>query len=409
MSYGLKGKVRQMVMEMQKIRNPGKEKIGRDVTLRQFMADNYHDPNGNPLGPKHLFAELGIDENLTTVNEIMEDEDNRFLMAELIRQGVRRGMGLAQREQLDEMRKKAAAASFAPITGEYAGGQRFISPEIFMDPISRGAVQGTFYPDLIIREIPVAQPQAIVPKIDMSDAAMADSNEAATIEEGSITYSTKTVTIAKKAKAIKITDEAVKFSSLSLLQIFLEDFGRLFGNTLNGMAVDTIINGDQADASEAATVIGVEVTANKITWLDYVRVAIRLGLIGQSGTQLIANETTANDFLNLSEVKSKTNLGDPLLNVSVRTPLQLPQDLYVSAHVPANKVIIQDPSASIVQLTAMPLMVETERIVMKQISGTALSIYTGFAKIQRKASLVIDGSILFSGNGFPSYMTPTAG
>jgi hypothetical protein len=41
-----------------------------------------------------------------------------------------------------------------------------------------------------------------------------------------------------------------------------------------------------------------------------------------------------------------------------------------------------------VQLTAMPLMVETDRIVMKQISGTAMSIYTGFAKIQRKASLV---------------------
>jgi hypothetical protein len=79
---------------------------------------------------------------------------------------------------------------------------------VFLDPVNRGAVQGTFYPDLIIREIPVAQPQAIVPKIDLSDAALVDSNEAATIEEGTITYGTKTVSIAKKAKAIKITDEA---------------------------------------------------------------------------------------------------------------------------------------------------------------------------------------------------------
>jgi hypothetical protein len=54
-------------------------------------------------------------------------------------------------------------------------------------------------------------------------------------------------------------------------------------------------------------------------------------------------------------------------------------------------------------------MVETDRIVMKQISGTAMSIYTGFAKIQKKASLVIDGSITFAANGFPSYMVPTAG
>jgi hypothetical protein len=46
MSYGLKGKVRQMVTEMQKLRDPGQGKIGRDITLRQFMAENYKDPNG---------------------------------------------------------------------------------------------------------------------------------------------------------------------------------------------------------------------------------------------------------------------------------------------------------------------------------------------------------------------------
>jgi hypothetical protein len=86
----------------------------------------------------------------------------------------------------------------------------------------------------------------------------------------------------------------------------------------------------------------------------------------------------------------------------------MPEEMFVSPKVGANKLVIQDPSSSIVQLTAIPLMVETERIVMKQISGTAMSIYTGFAKIQRKASVVIDGSILFSGNGFPSYMTPAS-
>jgi hypothetical protein len=408
MSYGLKGKVRQMVTEMQKLRNPGKEKIGEDITLRQHMARNFKSPAGDPLGPEHLFAELGIDEHRTTVKEVMDDEDNRYLMAELMREGARRGMGIAQREQLAAM-KKRALASFGPITTEAAGGQRFVSPEVFLDPVNRGAVQGTFYPDLIIREIPVAQPQAIVPKIDLSDAVLADSNEAATIEEGSITYSTKTVTIKKKAKAIKITDEAVMFSSLSLLQIFMEDFGRIFGHTLNGMAVDTIQNGEQADLSEAATVVGVENTTNGITWFDLSRVAIQFGLIGQVGTQIIGNATTALNFLNLAEVKNKQFPGAPLLATMMKSPLTMPEDLYVSPKVGANKVIIQDPSSSIVQLTAMPLMVETERIVMKQINGTAMSIYTGFSKIQRKASVILDGSILYSGNGFPTYMQPFNG
>jgi hypothetical protein len=43
MSYGLKGKVRTMVTEMQKLRNPGPNKIGQDITLRQHMAKNYKD------------------------------------------------------------------------------------------------------------------------------------------------------------------------------------------------------------------------------------------------------------------------------------------------------------------------------------------------------------------------------
>lgn len=406
MSYGLKGKVKSMVMEMQKLRNPGKEDIAEDITLRRYMAENFKMDAGEALGPEHLFAELGINENRTKVKELMDDEDDRYLVAELIREGIRRGMGLAQREMIAEM-KNRALASFGPITSEAAGGQRFVSPEVFLDPINRGAVQGTFYPDLIVREIPVPQPQAIVPRIDLSDAALADSNEAATAEEGSITYNTKTVTIKKKMKAIKITDEAVMFSSLSLLQIYLEDFGRLLGNTLNGMAVDTIVNGEQADLSEAATVIGVESTVNGITWFDLTRVAIQFGLVGQVGRQIIGNSTTGLNFLNLNEVKNRF-FGLPLLAVNMRSPLTMPEDLYISSKVGTNKIVVQDPSSSIVQLTAQPLMVETDRIVMKQINGTVASIYTGFSKLQRKASIVIDGSILFSGNGFPAYFTPAA-
>lgn len=406
MSYGLKTKVRDMVTEMQAIRKGTKTKAGREISLRQHMAANYKTPNGEPLTPNHLYAELGIDEHQTQVHELLDMEHGGYLAAELIRQSVRRGMGIAQREQLAEMRDRALA-SFGPITGEHAGGQRFVSPEVFLDPVSRGAVQGTFYPELIAREIPVPQPQTVVPRLDLSDAALADSHEAATIEEGAISYDTKTVTITKKARAIKITDEAVKFSSLSLLALFMEDFGRIFGHSLNLLAVDAIVNDAQSSTAEPAAVIGVENTSNGITWFDLARVAIRFGLIGHVGTQIIGNETTALNYLNLPEVKNKQQ-GTPLLAASLKSPLTMPTDLFVSGAVGTSKVIIQDPSASIVQLTAQPLMVETERLVMKQITGTAMSVYTGFAKLQRKASVIVDGSIAFSGNGFPTWMTPLA-
>ena len=407
MSYGLKGKIREAVLAMQVIRKGSATQGGREISLRQYMAKHFKDANGQALTPQHLFAELGINEQTTKVHELMDMEDGGFVIAELIRQSVRRGMGIAQRERLTEMRERAIA-SFGPITGEHAGGQRFVSPEVFLDPVSRGAVQGTFYPDLIAREISVAQPQAVVPRLNLSDAAMTDSSEAATIEEGSVSYDTKTVTIPKKGRAIKITDEAIKFSSLSLLALFMEDFGRIFGHTLNTMAIDAIVNDSLSSTAEPAPVVGVESTTNGITWYDLARIAIRLGLIGHTGTQIIGNETTALNYLNLPEVKNR-QIGTPLLTTALKTPLTMPEELYVSGGVGASKVVIQDPSASIVQLTAQPLLVETERLVMKQINGTAMSIYTGVVKLQRKASVIVDGSIAFSGNGFPAYMTPYSG
>lgn len=403
MSHGLKGKVREIVTRMD-----AQRQAGVDTNLRSFMAANYKDTNQQALTPEHLFAELGINPQRTQVNELMQDDDNKYLAAEIIRNGVRRGMGMAQREELQAMRQRALA-SFAPATSEAAGGQRFIAPEVFMDTVNRGVVQSMFYADLIVREERVPQPQTIIPKLDLSDAKLADSNEAATIEEGSISYATKTVTVKKKAKAIKITDEAVMFSTLSMLQLFMEDVGRILGHTLNGMAVDAIVNGDQDDLSENAPVVGVEDTANGITWFDLARVAIQFGLIGRTGIQVIGNATTALNYLNLPEVKNKQFPGAPLLATMMKSPLTMPEELYVSTKVGANKVVIQDPSTSIVQLTAKPLSVETERIVMKQINGTAVSIYTGFAKLQRNASVVLDGSIAYSGNGFPSYMQPYAG
>lgn len=404
--YGLKGKMRETVEELNALRDPGPGNIAQDVTLRQLMAKKFKGADGNPLGVNHLFAELGIEENLTTVHEAMKTEDGCFLVAELIRESARRGMGLAQRDQLAEL-KKVSLAGTGPITGEHAGGQRFVSPEVFLDPVSRGAVQGTFYPDLVIREIPVAQPQAVVPRFDLSDAALADSHEAATAEEGTISYDTKTVTLTKRSKAIKITDEAVKFSSLSLLQVFMEDFGRLLGNTLNGDAVNCLINDSLSSSAESAAVVGVADTTPGLTYADLVAVAIRFGLIGHVGSQIIANETMANKFLNLAEIKNRYQ-GTPLVPVQIKTPFQLPTELFISSKVAANKVIIQDPTASMVQLTAQPLVVETERIAMKQITGTIMSIYTGFAKVQRKASVVVDQSVTIGSAPFPSFMTPAA-
>jgi hypothetical protein len=402
-THGLKGKVRSIVKAMEAIRQD-KEKP-RNITLRQYLREKYK------LSPGQLFAELGIDPSFTLVREVMLDEDNAWILPEVIREAVQKGMGIAQREQMQAFYAAAAQQSYGPLTSEAGiGGTRWITPEIFMDPIMRGAVQAVFYPDLVIREITVGNMTVKMPYLNLSDAAIADSEEGATIEIGTVSYGDKDVTVRKRAKGIEITYEAIEFNNLDMVALFFQDFGRILGHLLNGDAVLTLINGDQANGSEAAAVIGVQDTTQGVQYIDVVRIWIQLQLLGRGSTSIIGNATTGLDYLLLPEVQRTIFPGaTALLPTRVRTPLPTMQDLYLSLKVPGSKLVFVDRTAALVQLTARPLLVESEKIVSKQIAGTYASIITGFANVQRNARVVVDGSIAFSGNPFPAWMQAYAG
>lgn len=394
-THGLKGKVKQLVKEME-ARRQHKEKP-QNLSLRQHLARNY-----DGLEPQHLYSELGIEPEFMTVKELMLDEDNAWLMPEIVRDGVARGMGLVQREQLTALRDFMSSLAVTSEAG--TGGNRWLSPEVFTDPVMRGAVQATFYPDLVVREITVGNLTVTVPFLDLSKATLKESHEGATIEEGSVTYKDKKVTIRKRARGIKVTYEAVEFNTLDLVQLYFEDFGRLLGHTLNGDAVLAIINGDQDDGSEAAAVVGVADPNVGITYKDVLRVWARLSMLGRSSTSIIGNETSAVDYLTLPEVLKKDQVGSAIAPTTIKTPLPTQQDLYLSVKVPGKKLIFQDSSASLVQLTARPLLVESERIVSKQLAGTYASIYTGFSKLNRNASVILDGALALNANPFPAWM-----
>lgn len=403
MSYGLKGKVKQIVLGLEAERtNPDG---ARDISLREYMAENFEADDKTPLGPEHLYADLGLDPQRTTVKELMDDEDNKYLMPLVIQDGVRTGMGLAQRERMAAVRERRE--SLSPIAAD-GGVERFMSPEVFLDPVNTGIVASIFYPDLIIREEPVKGLTVTMPQIELSDAALKDSGEAATIEEGTVTYGSKDIKITKKARGLKMTYESIMFNSLSLSSIWFQDAGRQLGHSLNGMAVDQIEDGTYVGGTEGADVVGVEDTDAGITWRDLCRVAIQGALIGRVYTQAIGNPTTALNYLDLDEMK-RLFFGNPMLGTKLKSPLTLPESLYVSANVAASQLILNDPSLSLVQLTAMPLMVETEKIVSKQIEAAYTSIYTGFAKVMRSGSVIIDGSQAFvadTATDFASWMQP---
>jgi hypothetical protein len=243
--------------------------------------------------------------------------------------------------------------------------------------------------------------------MNLADAVLNTTDEAATIEEGSITYDSKTVTLETKARGLKISYDAIAYNSISLAQRYMQDAGRTLGHTLNGMAVTTILNGDVAGGTEAAAVIGVADTDDGITYEDILRAAIRMGLIGRFATQLIGSETSTRKYMLLPEMKERF-LGTALLQTKLRSPLVLPDEIFPSSKMSDSKLALQDRSISLIQLTSMPLMVETDKIIMKRLNEVAISITTGFAKLSRTASVVIDGAIDYADNQFPAWMAPLA-
>lgn len=393
---GLKGKVRQIAAQMHAIRTD--RQAPRDISLREHLAAEYEQT------PEALFEELGINPHSTQIQQLMNDDDMKHLVPEIIRQGIMEGMGIVARQQLAAARQ--AIVSQGPVLSEGNGPAHWISPEVWLDAHNRGAVQAGYYNDLIVRDEPVSQDSVNIPYFNLSDAGARITDEAATIEEGTVDHNFKKVVIKAKGRSIKISYEAIMFNSVSLTQLFFVDFGRRFALAITADCVDVVISGDLADGSEAAAVIGVT-NAGTLAYKDFLRAGIRFNLLGRTGLVAIANEDTCLEYLDLAEVKTKQNLGAALMPVKFKSAVQTPEDLYASHKVPANRIAIVDTSVSLVKLTAQPLLLETEKIISKRLMNSVASTITGFAKLQRNGSVVIDKSLAFAGNGFPVWMSPT--
>ena len=371
MILGLKGKIQEIHKELQAARSGNKllkDKLSskRDVSLSEYLSAYFPDGNDKngifEMG--HLYNELGINPSVMTISQLIDlDQDSRWLV-----------------------------------------------PEIFRDAIRKGIRTSPFYPNLVIGNESVAQPQVNMPSIDLSDAEPAETNEGEDPNKGSISYDYKTVNITKQMIDLEITYEAIQYSTINLLSIFLQDVGVKFGLKLNNSLVNVAINGDQDDGSEAAAVVGIENTTTGILFKDLLYSWIRGSRLGRLYSAMIAGERMANKILNLSEFKEK-QAGTPQQNISVNELLPNQSQLYVSSQVPDNQVILVDPRFAFVQLTSAPLLIEGDQLIGKQIKETTVSITTGFANVFRDARHVIDASLTnaYSGgsNDFPEFMTPT--
>lgn len=285
---------------------------------------------------------------------------------------------------------------------EFPEGYRWLIPEVIREAIRLGLRKSPIYGNLIAAEETVTQPKVIMPHINMSDAMPSKVNESETIPVGSVSFGDKTVKLEKVGTGLKLTDEVQQYVPLNVLSLYLQDVGVKLNLALDTLAVDTLINGDQDDGSEAAPLIGVQNT-NTFTYFDFLRAIARLHRLGRTPQSILSNENPFLEIYNLAEFKGREgSVKDMTLNV--RTPLPTSMAYDIHGAMPAdNQVMLIDSTSALIKLNASALKVESERIVERQITGTFVTLTTGYATLFRDARLILDKSKAFSSQGFPSW------
>lgn len=285
-------------------------------------------------------------------------------------------------------------------------GVKWVVPEIMRSAIRLGMRRAPIYPNIIRGEEPVSALQVQIPYINMSDASARYVNEGETITFGDISYGSKEFRIRKMGRGIEWTDEMRLYSTLNVANIFFEDFGVKLGYGLDGAAVDILLNGEQANGSQSAPVIGVD-TVGTFSYRDLLRVWVRLTRMGKNPTTMVGGELAALSILDLDEFKKKEQ-GTTRASLNIRTPIPNSSEFFIHGSIPDTQVVILDPATTMMKFNARPLMIESERIVSNQTNASYASLTTGFAILFRDSRLILDSTLDESTNGFPTYMNPDA-
>lgn len=310
-------------------------------------------------------------------------------------------------EMLRELGIETEHDTFQGVITAFPDDLKYLVPEIIWSRVRLGLRRAPIYPNIISREEPISGLKVQMPFINMSDAAPRWVGEGETIQFGSISYGAKEFKIRKMGRGVKVTDEVMKYSTINVVNIFFEDFGVKLGYGLDSVAIDVLMNGEQADGSTSAPVIGVT-TPGTITYRDLVRVWVRMGLMGKNPNTMVGGEEMSTDILDLDEFKKSNRTAAPEARLNIQTPIPTQSNYYVHGSIDESQVVILDPRTTMIKFNAEALKFESERIVSNQTEATYASLTTGFAILFQDSRVILDQTLDFATNGFPDYMNPHA-
>ena len=370
-AFGLKNTFRERVFEPLKQYRGNDGTGGREISLIDFMQTRAINEEGKPVGLKNstgqpitwddIWCELGHDPATLSLNNLLS------------------------------------------LSGS---DMQYLAPEIVRDFILKGLNTEASYLDLVASSESVDSMNVTVPWIRYLDEEMQPVGETETIPEANIEWGHKSVTVSKDAIALHWSDELLLSVKLPMLRWFLQKVGVALGVKLYQRGIGVLINGDQSDSSDSCAVVGVA-SSGTLAFKDFLRLWLRARQIGMRWESVINNETTAWNMLQLDEFSKPQGAGTVVTTIETRNriiPASMPHLL--SSEMSDNQHLLFDKRFGMIFLSFRGLLVESERVIMRQLSGTSASIISGFTTIDRNARVILDSGKAFSGNSFPSYMAP---
>jgi len=363
---------------------------------------NFVDPYGNKLPPrsvpieratlsyfgcdfKQFLNSLHIDTNGMTFSQVAK----------------RLGIDNLNVSQFEKMLVEHSSFSNPLSTPNIDTSFRFILPEIFTNAINTGYQHSALHQNWIANTINISQQKVTMPLILRGDGMPSRVNEGANIPVGTIRYSRKDAEVFKVGTGFNITDELLDGSSLDLVFQALQEIGNDMSIGADTEAIEILLNGEQADLSESAPVVGT-IDGATFQYQDFKRVFTRMQRLGRPANRIIASE---DDTINITSIDRFEGFDGNTRLSTIRSIMGVPEVFDMDTYVlPDNQILYLAQQRCMVKLQYRGMLIETRRNPENQTEELFVSDWIGFAIVARDARVIQDRSITYAGNEFPTYM-----
>jgi hypothetical protein len=287
-------------------------------------------------------------------------------------------------------------------TGDINVDWRFIIPELILAAIRIDYEGASMHQNWIATTINISQKEIKMPQIKRGNTIPRRIRETESVPFGSLKFGQKTAEVFQVGMGFEITDDLMERSTLDMMFIFLGELGIDMAIGADATAMDVLVNGEQAASAESAPVIGVDNTTTGFAYLDIKRGTSRLQRLRRNVTRLISGE---NDGLAITGLNRFEGFDGPTRLSNIVSILGVPETLQHDVYpLPTNQVMLLAPDQCMAKLQYRSMKVEQERSVVNRVNYVVVTEYVGFAIIRRDARLLIDKSVTFASQGFPTYM-----